>query len=435
MNRPRKMAIAAVVLLLAAAMPCALCSGKRVLALIGSEDIRSSHSQYFQGLRDAGLEVDVRGHKDSGLKLADYDTPRYDHLLLLAPRATSFGGSLSKASILEWADAGGNLLVALAPGASDLVRGLAADLGVEVDAKGTRLYDHFSRQAAGGATDPSLVATSAWIDSDAFLGAARPSSPVLFRGVAQAVPTSSELVTVLLSGEATSYSHDPTKAAAEPPLLPAGGAAALVSAVQSRNNARALVVGSLDLLGDELFDAAVEVAESGKSYPQSGNRAFALAATLWAFQQRGVLEASAPRHRNVVTGEEGPSPYRVKDEVQFEIDIFEVEGGERRPFKSDDVQVSFVMLDPYIRQPLQHAGDGKFSLRFTVPDVYGVFKYAIDYHHAGYSYINLEHVVPVRPYRHDEYERFILAAYPYYASAASTMAAFLVLGLAFLYGK
>jgi hypothetical protein len=69
---------------------------------------------------------------------------------------------------------------------------------------------------------------------------------------------------VLLSGEATSYSHDPTKAAAEPPLLPAGGAAALVSAVQSRNNARALVVGSLDLLGDELFDAAVEVAESGK---------------------------------------------------------------------------------------------------------------------------------------------------------------------------
>jgi hypothetical protein len=85
------MAIAAVVLLLAAAMPCALCSGKRVLALIGSEDIRSSHSQYFQGLRDAGLEVDVRGHKDSGLKLADYDTPRYDHLLLLAPRATSEG--------------------------------------------------------------------------------------------------------------------------------------------------------------------------------------------------------------------------------------------------------------------------------------------------------------------------------------------------------
>jgi hypothetical protein len=127
---------------------------------------------------------------------AEHSLPDPSHAPETTPaqHRAGFGGSLSKASILEWADAGGNLLVALAPGASDLVRGLAADLGVEVDAKGTRLYDHFSRQAAGGATDPSLVATSAWIDSDAFLGAARPSSPVLFRGVAQAVPTSSELV-------------------------------------------------------------------------------------------------------------------------------------------------------------------------------------------------------------------------------------------------
>jgi oligosaccharyltransferase complex subunit beta len=34
------------------------------------------------------------------------------------------------------------------------------------------------------------------------------------------------------------------------------------------------------------------------------------------------------------------------------------------------------MLDPYIRQPMTHDGKGKFSLKFKVPDVYGVFKYA-----------------------------------------------------------
>jgi len=50
------------------------------------------------------------------------------------------------------------------------------------------------------------------------------------------------------------------------------------------------------------------------------------------------------------------------------------------------------MLDPHIRQPLAPAGNGTFALRFTVPDVYGVFKYVIDYHHAGYSYINLQQV-------------------------------------------
>jgi len=39
----------------------------------------------------------------------------------------------------------------------------------------------------------------------------------------------------------------------------------------------------------------------------------------------------------------------------------------------------------------------------------------------------------VRPFKHDEYERFLLAAYPYYASALSTMVAFFGLGWVFLY--
>jgi hypothetical protein len=73
------------------------------------------------------------------------------------------------------------------------MRALAAECGVEADAKGTKVYDHFARQAAGGADDATLVATGAWVRSEAILGAG-PAAPVLFRGVAEAVPTSSELV-------------------------------------------------------------------------------------------------------------------------------------------------------------------------------------------------------------------------------------------------
>lgn len=50
------------------------------------------------------------------------------------------------------------------------------------------------------------------------------------------------------------------------------------------------------------------------------------------------------------------------------------------------------MLDPHVRQPLVPGSDGTFRLRLKVPDVYGVFKYVIDYRHAGYSYINLQQV-------------------------------------------
>lgn len=354
---------------------------------------------------------------------------------------------MSRSSIVDFVDAGGNVILALAPGASDNVRSLAAECGVEVDAKGTVVFDHFSRhQPSGGDADATLVATSAWVDSDAILGAgARPGAPVLFRGVAQAVPSSAELVTVALSGEATAYSHDPKKAAADPPAMPVGGAAALVSLVQARNNARVMVAGSLDMFSDELFSTSVTVADTGKSYPKSGNEAFAVAAALWTFQQRGVLEASAPRHRKVGAGpaaaaEESPGLYRVNDDAEFEIDIFEVTGaakeggGERRPYAADDVQLSFTMLDPHVRQPLVPLGNGTFRLAFKVPDVYGVFKYTVDYARRGYSYVNLQKVVPVRPFQHDEYERFLPAAYPYYASALSTMAAFFALGWVYLYG-
>lgn len=72
-------------------------------------------------------------------------------------------------------------------------------------------------------------------------------------------------MTVALSGEATAYSHDPKKAMADPPALPAGGAAALVSLVQARNNARVMVAGSLDMFSDEMFDAGVSLPDGRKT--------------------------------------------------------------------------------------------------------------------------------------------------------------------------
>jgi len=44
-------------------------------------------------------------------------------------------------------------------------------------------------------------------------------------------------------------------------------------------------------------------------------------------------------------------------------------------------------------------------------------------------------VIPVHPYRHDEFERFIDVAYPYYASAFSLMAGFFLFGVVFLFSK
>lgn len=84
---------------------------------------------------------------------------------------------------------------------------------------------------------------------------------------------------------------------------------------------------------------------------------------------------------------------------------------------------------------LLHALQGLFTTRMKVPDVYGVFKFVISYHCLGYTSIEESKQVSVRPFKHNEYERFLLPAYPYYASAFSMMAGFCILSFFFLYHK
>lgn len=78
---------------------------------------------------------------------------------------------------------------------------------------------------------------------------------------------------------------------------------------------------------------------------------------------------------------------------------------------------------------------GKFYLDFKLPDVYGVFKFLVDYHRVGYTHVYSSTQVSVRPLMHTQYERFIQAAYPYYASAISMMVGLVLFSFLFLYFK
>lgn len=91
------------------------------------------------------------------------------------------------------------------------------------------------------------------------------------------------------------------------------------------------------------------------------------------------------------------------------------------------------MLDPYIRTDLQEGEDGTWFADFKAPDVYGVFKFEVHYRRAGYSYIDIVQQAPIRPFRHNEFDRFLVAAYPYYTSCFSMMVGFFMLGWLFLY--
>lgn len=82
-----------------------------------------------------------------------------------------------------------------------------------------------------------------------------------------------------------------------------------------------------------------------------------------------------------------PPPKTAQDDIVYSmvIEEFDAEKGGWLPYKADDVQLEFVMLDPYVRTFLQHDGQGRFAKLFKIPDVYGVYKFRVMYRRPGLS--------------------------------------------------
>jgi len=167
---------------------------------------------------------------------------------------------------------------------------------------------------------------------------------------------------------------------------------------------------------------------------KSGNELFSKQLLQWLFQERGILQAKNVKHHRM--GEkEAPFTYTIKENIEYSIEIQEWNGKKWVPFLANDVQLEFRMLDPYIRINLNHDSNGLYNTSLKLPDVYGVFTFKIEYIRRGYGFLTSITRTPVRPFRHNEYERFIESAYPYYASAISMMIGLFLFSWFFLYHK
>lgn len=117
----------------------------------------------------------------------------------------------------------------------------------------------------------------------------------------------------------------------------------------------------------------------------------------------------------------------------IKVDI--LENGEWKPFVADDIQLEFVRIDPFVRTTLKGQPGGVYEAKFKIPDVYGVYKFIVDYDRIGYTHLYSSTQVSVRPLQHTQYERFIPSAYPYYVSAFSMMAGLFLFSFVFLHFK
>ncbi|KAI3515949.1 hypothetical protein L1887_14856 [Cichorium endivia] len=119
---------------------------------------------------------------------------------------------------------------------------------------------------------------------------------------------------------------------------------------------------------------------------------FATEISKWVFHERGHLKAVNVRHYRVGETDE-PASYRINDELEYLVEIYEWSGSNWEPYVANDVQVQFYMMSPYVLKTMSTDKKGLYLASFKIP---------------------------VRPFRHNEYERSIPTTFPYYRVSFST---------------
>ncbi|KAL1566573.1 Dolichyl-diphosphooligosaccharide--protein glycosyltransferase 48 kDa subunit [Salvia divinorum] len=408
---------------------------RRILVLLDDLSLKSSHSLFFSSLKSRGFDLDFKRADDPSIAVKRYGQYMYDGLILLSPSTDRFGGSLDMEGVLDFVDSGHDLIVAADANASDLIRNIAAECGVDFDEDPSAVVvDHSSYAVSETEGDHTLIAADDFIQSDVILGNKKIEAPVLFKGIGHSLNPGNSMVLKALSASSSSYSTNPSsKLSSQPPSL-YGTAISLVSVVQARNAARIMISGSLDMFSNRLFRAGVQKSGSLNKYEKSGNEQFITELSKWIFHERGHLKAANLRHNKVGESEE-PLMYRINDDLEFSVEIFEWSGSSWVPHVSKDVQVQFYMMSPYVLKTLSTNEKGLYHTSFKVPDVYGVFQFKVEYQKLGYTSLSLSKQIPVRPFKHNEYERFITTAFPYYGASFSMMAGFFIFSGVYLYNK
>ncbi|KAL9662801.1 hypothetical protein QQ045_027635 [Rhodiola kirilowii] len=192
-----------------------------------------------------------------------------------------FGGSIDLASILEFVDSGHDLILAADAFASDLIKEISTECGVDFDEDASALViDHTSYAVSDSGGDHTLIAADDLIESEVIVGKEKikasnnvGQAPVLFQGIGHLLNPANSLALKVLSASPLAYSASTASKLSNPPSL-YGSSISLVSVVQARNNARTLISGLLSMFSDRFLRFSVQKAGSATKHEKSGNEQF-----------------------------------------------------------------------------------------------------------------------------------------------------------------
>ncbi|KAL8954129.1 MAG: hypothetical protein Q9222_000011 [Ikaeria aurantiellina] len=404
-------------------------TGARLLVVTEDSSEKEKYSQFWDDLEGRGYRLAFESPKNDKLSLFQHGERAFDHIILLPTKSKGLGPSLTPSLLLEFIKNNGNILLTLSAdspvpsGISSLL--LELDIHLPPD-RSSLVVDHFSYDTVSASEkhDVLLVPQPSSLRSDVkslFGGDGIIAFP---RAVAQELGGSSALLTPIVSAPETAYSFNPKEEGetVEEPFA-VGSQISLVSSMQARNSARFSVLGSVEALENNWFDAKVKT-QMGKE-SKTSNREFANQLSAWTFMETGVLRVGKVEHylSTVPEGKTGndsvaqlgylnPKIYRIKNDVTFNIELSEYSMNHLSPFTvppEDSLQMEFTMLSPFHRlnlQPIsQTLNSTIFSVTFRLPDQHGIFSFRVNYKRPFLTNVDVKREVTVRHFAHDEWPR------------------------------
>ncbi|KAE8454391.1 hypothetical protein EG329_000013 [Mollisiaceae sp. DMI_Dod_QoI] len=439
-------------------------SGNKLLVVLEELAEKSKYSKYIADLEGRGFSITFESPKSDKVALFELGERAYDHVLLLPTKAKGLGPALTPKLLLDFINAGGNILLTLSssnPTPTSLVS-LLLELDIHLPTDRSALViDHFNYDTLSAAEkhDVVLIPRPDAIRPDVknfFRGEGKGGEVIAFpRGVAQEMGNTSPLLTPILRAPRTAYSYNPKDdvEGVEDPFG-VGPQLSLVTTMQARNSARFTVIGSAEMLEDTWFDAKVKrsvgmggVGTDAKTV-KTANQAFVKEVTGWTFNEIGVLKVGKIEHylneNGVKSNITNPKIYRVKNDVTYEIELSEYSWDKWVPFTppaGDVVQLEFSMLSPFHRLPLTPATTTKnstiYTASFRLPDQHGIFNFKVNYKRPFLSNVEEKNTVTVRHFAHDEWPRswVISGAWPWIAGIGATVTGWVAFVALWLWSK
>ncbi|ODQ68626.1 Dolichyl-diphosphooligosaccharide-protein glycosyltransferase 48kDa subunit [Nadsonia fulvescens var. elongata DSM 6958] len=414
--------------------------GANTLVVIDSNIDLSEYSTYFDDLLFRGYELSIKNAKDEGLSLFSFGEKSYDNVILF-PTQSKLSEEFSAHKLADFFNDGGNILAistAKNPNGhgnilgGENIRDFASELDIAISPRNSKLVDHFNYDKDLSPIDHDTLILDKknfdWTYSANIIEEV--TLPILYNG-AGAYLGNSELLFPILSAPSTAYVYNPKDESdvLESPWI-AGSQSYLIAGSQGLNNARFMWVGSVDLFSNSFVNH--------KSF-ETGNRKLVNDLTSWAFQERGVLRTVFTEDNLANTEKVAFEGYKINDDLTYKIGISQWNGQKWVPFQADDVQLEFIMLDPYYRVNLsvESINDSftTYATTFKIPDQHGVFTLSVDYKRNGLSYINKKKLVTVRHNANDEWARSweISNSWVYLTSAVTVVVAWIAFVFFYVY--